>query len=92
MATPAAAGGGWYRARVKAVPSGDSLVITALSNPNPGPPREKTLTLSSIITPRLVIILYLQCCMWLECYSTFSNLLPEIFLKVKCQQRNFIGL
>ncbi|KAJ4728918.1 Ribonuclease [Melia azedarach] len=52
MATPAA-GGGWYRARVKAVPSGDSLVITALSSPNPGPPREKTLTLSSIIAPRL---------------------------------------
>lgn len=38
---------------MKSVPSGDSLVITALSNPNPGPPREKTLTLSSIIAPRL---------------------------------------
>ncbi|KAK1568612.1 hypothetical protein Q3G72_026715 [Acer saccharum] len=51
MAT--AAGGLWYRAKVKAVPSGDSLVITSLSSPNAGPPREKTITLSSIIAPRL---------------------------------------
>ncbi|KAK3183294.1 hypothetical protein Dsin_030580 [Dipteronia sinensis] len=51
MAT--AAGGLWYRAKVKAVPSGDSLVITSLSSPNSGPPREKTITLSSIIAPRL---------------------------------------
>ncbi|XP_044493022.1 ribonuclease TUDOR 1-like [Mangifera indica] len=52
MAAPAA-GGQWYRGKVKAVPSGDSLVVTALSALKAGPPRDKTLILSSIIAPRL---------------------------------------
>ncbi|XP_044504152.1 ribonuclease TUDOR 1-like [Mangifera indica] len=52
MAAPAA-GGQWYRGKVKAVTSGDSLVVTALSALKAGPPRDKTLTLSSIIAPRL---------------------------------------
>lgn len=58
MAAPAA-GGQWYRGKVKAVPSGDSLVVTALSALKAGPPRDKTLTLSSVIAPRLVILQFL---------------------------------
>ncbi|XP_057728758.1 ribonuclease TUDOR 1-like [Arachis stenosperma] len=49
----AAAGPGWFRGRVKAVPSGDCLVIVALSSSKPGRLPEKTLTLSSLIAPRL---------------------------------------
>ncbi|KAK7282156.1 hypothetical protein RIF29_10740 [Crotalaria pallida] len=44
---------GWYRGRVKAVPSGDCLVIVALASSKPGPLPEKTITLSSLIAPRL---------------------------------------
>ncbi|XP_038878676.1 ribonuclease TUDOR 1-like [Benincasa hispida] len=49
----AGAATGWYRGRVKAVPSGDCLVITAMASSKPGPPPEKTITLSSLIAPRL---------------------------------------
>ncbi|XP_057749157.1 ribonuclease TUDOR 1 [Arachis stenosperma] len=44
---------GWYRGRVKAVPSGDCLVIVALTSSRPGALPEKTITLSSLIAPRL---------------------------------------
>ncbi|KAL9335500.1 hypothetical protein Peur_072681 [Populus x canadensis] len=53
MATSTAGATGWYRGRVKAVPSGDSLVIMAVTINKPGPPPEKTITLSSLIAPRL---------------------------------------
>ncbi|XVF49480.1 hypothetical protein PTKIN_Ptkin04bG0016200 [Pterospermum kingtungense] len=43
----------WYKARVKGVPSGDSLVVAGLNTDRPGPPPEKTITLASIIAPRL---------------------------------------
>ncbi|XLR54029.1 hypothetical protein S83_004701, partial [Arachis hypogaea] len=49
----AAARPGWFRGRVKVVPSGDCLVIVALSSSKPGRLPEKTLTLSSLIAPRL---------------------------------------
>ncbi|KAF9671798.1 hypothetical protein SADUNF_Sadunf12G0086100 [Salix dunnii] len=52
MATTAGATG-WYRGRVKLVPSGDSLVIMAVTSNKSGPPPEKTITLSSLIAPRL---------------------------------------
>ncbi|KAJ6970917.1 hypothetical protein D5086_027300 [Populus alba] len=53
MATSTAGATGWYRGKVKAVPSGDSLVIMAMTSSKPGPPPEKTITLSSLIAPRL---------------------------------------
>ncbi|KAJ8752668.1 hypothetical protein K2173_005557 [Erythroxylum novogranatense] len=53
MATSTAGSTGWYRGRVKAVPSGDCLVIMAMTSNKPGPPPEKTITLSSLIAPRL---------------------------------------
>ncbi|MBA0559600.1 hypothetical protein Golob_016555, partial [Gossypium lobatum] len=53
MAASTASGTGWYKGRVKAVPSGDSLVIMALTSNRPGPPPEKTITLASLIAPRL---------------------------------------
>ncbi|KAE8720203.1 TUDOR-SN protein 1 isoform 2 [Hibiscus syriacus] len=53
MAAPAAVRTGWYKGRVKAVPSGDSLVVTAMASNRPGPPPEKTITLASLIAPRL---------------------------------------
>lgn len=43
---------GWLRGRVKAVPSGDSLVI--MGSTKAEIPPEKTITLSSLIAPRLV--------------------------------------
>ncbi|OMO52308.1 hypothetical protein COLO4_37280 [Corchorus olitorius] len=50
----AASTAGWFKAKVKAVPSGDSLVLMGLpSNNKPGPLPEKTITLSSLIAPRL---------------------------------------
>ncbi|CAI5460517.1 unnamed protein product [Closterium sp. Yama58-4] len=42
---------GWLRGRVKAVTSGDCLVI--MGNVKSGPPPEKTLTLASLIAPKL---------------------------------------
>ncbi|XP_028770468.1 ribonuclease TUDOR 1 [Neltuma alba] len=48
-----AAATGWYRGRVKAVPSGDCLVIMAMASSKPGPLPEKSITLSSLIAPRL---------------------------------------
>ena len=54
MASSAAGTTGWYRGKVKAVPSGDCLVIMAMTANKPGPPPEKTITLSSLIAPRLV--------------------------------------
>ncbi|KAL5564736.1 hypothetical protein UlMin_027900 [Ulmus minor] len=53
MASSGTAATGWYRGRVKAVTSGDCLVITAVTANKPGPPPEKTITLSSLIAPRL---------------------------------------
>ncbi|KAG5019520.1 hypothetical protein JHK87_015375 [Glycine soja] len=53
MASAASGATGWYRGRVKAVPSGDCLVIVAISSTKPGPLPEKTITLSSLIAPRL---------------------------------------
>ena len=43
---------GWLRGRVKAVPSGDCLVI--MGSTKAEIPPEKTITLSSLIAPRLV--------------------------------------
>lgn len=54
MASSTAGNTGWYRGKVKAVPSGDSLVIMAMTANRPGFPPEKILTLSSLIAPRLV--------------------------------------
>ncbi|KAJ7569603.1 hypothetical protein O6H91_01G085700 [Diphasiastrum complanatum] len=42
---------GWLRGTVKAVPSGDSLLI--MGNAKTGIPPEKTITLSSLIAPKL---------------------------------------
>ncbi|KAL9313935.1 hypothetical protein ACSQ67_019387 [Phaseolus vulgaris] len=53
MASAASGATGWYRGRVKAVPSGDCLVIVAISSTKPGPLPEKSITLSSLMTPRL---------------------------------------
>eukprot|EP00898_Chlorokybus_atmophyticus_P005051 jgi/Chlat1/5547/Chrsp369S00840 len=41
----------WMRGTVKAVPSGDSLVI--IGNVRGGPPPEKTITLTGLIAPRM---------------------------------------
>ncbi|GFZ07903.1 TUDOR-SN protein 1 [Actinidia rufa] len=43
----------WLRGRVKAVPSGDSLVIIGLGNAKEQFPPEKTITFSSLVAPRL---------------------------------------
>ncbi|CAN1133270.1 Ribonuclease TUDOR 1 [Linum perenne] len=53
MATSTAGSTGWYKGRVKAVPSGDCLVIMAITTAKPGPPPEKTITLSSLMAPKL---------------------------------------
>ncbi|KAJ1417805.1 Tudor domain [Sesbania bispinosa] len=53
MASAATGATGWYRGRVKAVPSGDCLVIVAVASSKPGPLPEKTITLSSLMAPRL---------------------------------------
>lgn len=63
MASTATGTTGWYRGRVKAVPSGDCLVIVAMASAKPGPLPEKSITLSSLMAPRLVILLYL----WISC-------------------------
>ncbi|KAL6650681.1 hypothetical protein ACP70R_009606 [Stipagrostis hirtigluma subsp. patula] len=45
---------GWFRGKVKAVPSGDTLVIMASAKADPETiPPEKSITLSNIIAPRL---------------------------------------
>ncbi|KAH7547335.1 hypothetical protein FEM48_Zijuj01G0298800 [Ziziphus jujuba var. spinosa] len=54
MASSTAGATRWYRGRVKSVSSGDCLVITAMAANKPGPPPKKTITLSSLIAPRLV--------------------------------------
>lgn len=56
MASSTAGSTGWLRGRVKAVTSGDCLVIMALTSSKPGPPPEKTITLSSLMAPKLVTI------------------------------------
>ncbi|KAL0721178.1 hypothetical protein Bca4012_035777 [Brassica carinata] len=53
MAAAAATENQWLKGRVKAVTSGDCLVVTALSHNRAGPPPEKTITLSSLIAPKL---------------------------------------
>lgn len=52
-ATAGAGAGKWLKGKVKAVPSGDTLVI--MGNTQIGIPPEKTITLSSLIAPRLVV-------------------------------------
>lgn len=47
---------GWLRGKVKAVPSGDSLVI--MGNTKAEIPPEKTITLSSLMAPKLVCSFY----------------------------------
>ncbi|CAK9163201.1 unnamed protein product [Ilex paraguariensis] len=49
----ASTAGRWLRGRVKSVPSGDSLVIMGNTNSNIPIPPEKTITLSSLIAPKL---------------------------------------
>ncbi|CAA7035138.1 unnamed protein product [Microthlaspi erraticum] len=53
MASAAATENQWLKGRVKAVTSGDCLVITALTHNRAGPPPEKTITLSSLMAPKL---------------------------------------
>ncbi|KHG06599.1 Snd1 [Gossypium arboreum] len=53
MAASTGGGTGWYKGKVKAVQSGDCLVVMALSSNRPGPPPEKTITLASLISPKL---------------------------------------
>ncbi|KAK7369584.1 hypothetical protein VNO80_11625 [Phaseolus coccineus] len=53
MASTATAATGWYRGKVKAVPSGDCVVIMAMPSGKPGPLPEKSITLSSLMAPRL---------------------------------------
>ncbi|CAN1242042.1 Ribonuclease TUDOR 1 [Linum perenne] len=53
MATSTAGATGWYKGRVKSVSSGDCLVIMAITTSKPGPPPEKTITLSSLMAPKL---------------------------------------
>ncbi|KAF7834078.1 ribonuclease TUDOR 1-like [Senna tora] len=53
MASAATVATGWYRGRVKAVPSGDCLVIVAMTSSKPGVLPEKTITLSSLMAPKL---------------------------------------
>ena len=45
---------GWLKGTVKAVPSGDSLLI--MGSVKGGPPPEKTVTLAGLIAPKLVSI------------------------------------
>ncbi|PPS19013.1 hypothetical protein GOBAR_AA01564 [Gossypium barbadense] len=58
MAASTGGGTGWYKGKVKAVQSGDCLVVMALSSNRPGPPPEKTITLASLISPRLSLLNY----------------------------------
>ncbi|KAJ0973495.1 hypothetical protein J5N97_021454 [Dioscorea zingiberensis] len=51
MASAPVSSSGWLKGKVKAVPSGDCLVIMGLSKSEIPP--EKTITLSSLIAPRL---------------------------------------
>ncbi|KAG4398243.1 hypothetical protein AAZX31_08G006600 [Glycine max] len=53
MASSASGATGWYRGKVKAVPSGDCVVIMAMPTGKPGPLPEKSITLSSLMAPRL---------------------------------------
>lgn len=64
MASSASGATGWYRGKVKAVPSGDCVVIMAMPTGKPGPLPEKSITLSSLMAPRLVILLdsWIFCC------------------------------
>lgn len=48
---------GWLRGIVKAVPSGDSLVI--MGNTKTEIPPEKTITLSSLMAPKLVCSVFM---------------------------------
>lgn len=49
----------WLKGRVKAVTSGDCLVLTALVHNRPGAPPEKTITLSSLMAPKMVSLLFI---------------------------------
>lgn len=64
MASSASGATGWYRGKVKSVPSGDCVVIMAMPTGKPGPLPEKSITLSSLMAPRLVILLdsWIFCC------------------------------
>jgi staphylococcal nuclease domain-containing protein 1 len=54
MATSNSGTTAWLRGRVKAVPSGDCVVIMAIGNTDL--PLEKTITLASIMAPKLVCL------------------------------------
>lgn len=57
MATTAAGNSAWYKAKVKAVTSGDCVVVVSVAaNAKSGVLPEKSITLSSLIAPRLVIL------------------------------------
>ncbi len=45
---------GWLRGVVQEVVSGDTIVIGGAPKPGQGPPPEKRLTLSSMMSPKLV--------------------------------------
>ena len=75
MASAATGAKAWYRGRVKAVPSGDCLVIVAMASTKPGPLPEKTITLSSLIAPRLVCLLSSH---------YFVTCMPEIVFCIQC--------
>ena len=69
MATSTAGATGWYKGRVKAVTSGDCLVIMAITTSKPGPPPEKTVTLASLMAPKLVTFFCLRkSCLIVRCY------------------------
>lgn len=54
MAATAAGNSAWYKAKVKAVPSGDCIVVVSVAaNAKLGVLPEKSITLSSLIAPRL---------------------------------------
>jgi staphylococcal nuclease domain-containing protein 1 len=58
MAATAAGNSAWYKAKVKAVPSGDCIVVVSVAaNAKLGVLPEKSITLSSLIAPRLVILI-----------------------------------
>lgn len=76
MASTATGATGWYRGKVKAVPSGDCVVIMAMPSGKPGPLPEKSITLSSLMAPRLVILLD----SWISC----SNCELQYFFSKSC--------
>lgn len=75
MASTQAASEKWLRGKVKAVPSGDCLVI--MGSTKAEIPPEKTITLSSIIAPRLVCH---SKCKFIHKQNTFDDFSGKIFV------------